>query len=375
MRSLMLGLGWAGALALVGSTALAQEVDVDVDAGGTTVRVGPDRGAGNVEVRAPGVDVEVDVDGQGGARALGRIIRIGPDRADERVEGEAVPAEPTYWVGILGGDISPELRSHLDLEEGGVIVREVVPGSPAAEGGLKEHDIVRRANGKPIAAMSELVALVAEVGPTKGRITLELIREGRPQTVWIAPAERPAAAAAPPLGQPGFREPANAEGLLGGLFGGDGDPFQFRMFGPGIMANGPNVQVQANGVSVSVSTVNGKTRVRAQRGDEAWDIDATDPAALDELPEEVRAIVDGVMTGGADVDINIDRVIPKLDGFFRDRFPARGALEARIERMQRQIDRLMKLRMHEAARAAGQGPAAGGAAAGGEAPGFQPNDV
>ncbi|MEM8866152.1 MAG: PDZ domain-containing protein, partial [Planctomycetota bacterium] len=360
--------------AMLATDAAAQRVKVK--APGTTVQVGPDRGPGDEQtnegqaaadqptdgqpaegqgvrtrVRVPGVNVDVD------ANSGGRTVRIGPDRPVNVEEEEVVidPPEPSYWIGILGGDISPELRAHLgpmvDDEVKGVIVREIVPDSPAAEAGLQEHDILLRANGRPITGMNVLVEEVASVGPGKGRITIELLRGGQQETVWVAPAERPAVPA--PV-QPGFREPA-----FGGAFGeGPDQPFRFRMFGPGGLLGGGNVQVQANGVNVSVVTVNGKTRVKVARDGEEWDIDATDPAALDQLPADVRAIVDGVLARtNVGVDINIDELMPNLEGLFQGR--ADGGerrlfrpRQRRIDELERQVAELQRVLRGEAPPAA-----------------------
>ena len=173
--------------------------------------------------------------------------------------------------------------------------------------------------------------------------------------------------------QPGFREP-NAGGefnrMLGGLFDGqaEGGPFQFRMFGPGVVVQGPNVQANVAGTSVSVSTVNGQTRVKVNRNGEEWDIDATDPKALEQLPEDIRVLVDGVMAGGGQgVNVNVNEMIPNVEGLLggnlRDRFQLRREMQREMQEMRRQIQELRRQLD------GGAPPAAGG----GQAPQFEPN--
>ncbi|MEM9185467.1 MAG: PDZ domain-containing protein [Planctomycetota bacterium] len=334
---------------------------VKVKTPGVTVQVGPDRGAvaeggdaggAGSGATKPGVRVRVNNGG--------RIVRIGPDKGapDGVTNGAPAPASaapPSYWVGILGGDVSPELRTHLgplvEEEETGVIIREVVAGSPAEAAGLKEHDILLRANGKPIAGMATLVEEVAAVAPSKGQITIDLIRAGRRETKFVKPAERPASA----MASPAAAWPGMPPGVFGGNgFGDDVDTLTLRMFGNGgVLGGAPGVQVQANGTSVSVTSVNGKTRVKVQQGDQEWDIDASEPKALDQLPPDVRAIVDGVI-GSVDVDVNVDRLIPDVRGFFGRRGEGRrdegrrgeggffGRRDRQIEAMQRQIDEMQR---------------------------------
>lgn len=344
----------------VGQSVLAQ--DVEVDAPGTTIRVGPDRGEGgesaraDVRVRAPGV--RVNVDGQRGI--------------------PAADAEPLFWVGILGGDLSPELRAHInapiEVEGQGVIVRSVLPNSPAAEAGLQQHDILLFANGEPITGMGVLAEEVKKVGPSGGQVTVELLRAGKQETVWVKPAERPA-----PVAQPGFREqPVEPGGMLGRIFGGEGGPLRLRIFGgDGAIAGAGNVQINANGMSVSVKSVNGKTRVNVkQLGEDGavakeWDVDASDPKALEQLPPDVRAMVDGVMSMGANVDINVNEMIPDLGGLLERRGGLFRARDRRLEEMQRQIEELQRRVLGEVPPPAPAGDPA--AAGGGEAPAFDPD--
>lgn len=315
---------------------------------GVTIRVGPDRGGdgSNVEVDAPGTRV----------------------RVRNRQAAESAPeAGPTYWIGLAGGEVSVELRTHLGLKDGGVIVREIVPGSPAEKAGLEQHDILLRANGRPVTDLKVLVEEVALVGPSGGQVTLDLIRAGKQETLWVKPIERPADAG---RRQPRFQpQPGDA---FGGIFGADAaNPFRFRMFGPGVQVNGPNVQMQQqmNGVSVSVSKANGETSVVVKRGDEEWQLDGDDPEQLAQLPEDVQPMVKRMLAGGG-VRVNVDvedllKGMPQLDGLFGelDRPMADRRLERRIERMQRELERLQE-------RLEGREPAAEPAAPLDEAPAF-----
>ena len=61
----------------------------------------------------------------------------------------------------MGGPVTPELRAQIDIPEGqGLLVRQVVPDSPAAKAGLKNFDILLRANDTDLHDMRDLMELV-----------------------------------------------------------------------------------------------------------------------------------------------------------------------------------------------------------------------
>src|SRR4051812_38919472 len=77
---------------------------------------------------------------------------------------------PQYWIGLLAGPIPPEhmLRAQIDLPENeGLLVQSVVPNSPASKAGLKQFDILVKANGKELHEMPDLVDQVATEGAKK----------------------------------------------------------------------------------------------------------------------------------------------------------------------------------------------------------------
>ena len=67
------------------------------------------------------------------------------------------------WLGVKGGDLDLALASTLDLT-GGVVVSEVMAGSPAAEVGLAPLDTIVSLNGMPITSMGELVVALRTTG-------------------------------------------------------------------------------------------------------------------------------------------------------------------------------------------------------------------
>lgn len=91
--------------------------------------------------------------------------------ADQLVAGE----RPTY--PYLGASVA-------DADGDGVTVEQVVAGGPAAQGGLRQGDVVTALDGRPVGDPGDLVAVVqaAEVGQ---RVTVTYTRDGATHEVEV----------------------------------------------------------------------------------------------------------------------------------------------------------------------------------------------
>src|SRR5262249_28035236 len=80
-------------------------------------------------------------------------------------------------------------QSANDNEEG-VVVEEVMPGSPAAQAQLQPGDIIRKFNGHDV---KNMVALKNIVGQTElnRNVELEVVRDGKPLKVTTQIKEQP----------------------------------------------------------------------------------------------------------------------------------------------------------------------------------------
>ncbi|MGE5564519.1 MAG: Do family serine endopeptidase [Bacillota bacterium] len=72
----------------------------------------------------------------------------------------------------------------------GEVVRTVVPGGPAAQAGLQQGDVIVKVNGQQVTSDQTVSYLIAnqKVG---ARIPIEIVRNRKPGTVYITPADRP----------------------------------------------------------------------------------------------------------------------------------------------------------------------------------------
>ncbi len=96
-------------------------------------------------------------------------------------EGEVTRA----WLGVWFQSVTSEMGEKFGLENGnGVLISEVIKGSPADKAGLKAGDIIVALNGNKITGSSEFQGeiMYRDVGE---KIDLKLIREGKKQTFTV----------------------------------------------------------------------------------------------------------------------------------------------------------------------------------------------
>jgi hypothetical protein len=269
------------------------------------------------------------------------------------------PASP-YWIGLLAGEVSPELRAHLTLPEGkGLLVREVVPNSPAERAGIKNFDVIVAADDVELADMRELVQLVSKSGDDGADIALQIVRQGQQEVITITPEKRPENVAGrggpgaefgPPAGPEGFgppegfdpQDPAGVEAEMMRRFPGFG-----RMRGmPGGGGGRAVMQMQAlpNGVSVSIQKQNDQpAQITVQRGEEKWVIEGDDPASLEQLPEELRPPVAQMLAGlnGPQMpQFNPWNLPPEMA-------PNDDAINQRMQQMEQQLQELKRKMLDE----------------------------
>ena len=96
------------------------------------------------------------------------------------------------YLGVQIGDLLPDVKEALGLsvDTKGAFVAQVTPGSPAADAGLREEDIVTAINGEPVDGASALTRRVAGAQPGD-RLRLDILREGRRQTLEVRAGRRP----------------------------------------------------------------------------------------------------------------------------------------------------------------------------------------
>ena len=111
-----------------------------------------------------------------GGKAAGRISRGGEGLGKSRASA------PT-WLGVAINEAPPEISAHLPIEPGtGLLVGDVIAGSPAAISGLQRGDVLARLNEQILVTVKQLQTLVMHRKPGD-QVEITFFRKGEKRKV------------------------------------------------------------------------------------------------------------------------------------------------------------------------------------------------
>ena len=94
------------------------------------------------------------------------------------------------WLGVQMINLSPEIADSIGYEgDAGILLRDVLRGTPAEQAGLQPGDILVEADGEAIEDSNELLHLVGLSAPGE-RMNLRIFRDGEYETVSVRLGER-----------------------------------------------------------------------------------------------------------------------------------------------------------------------------------------
>jgi len=156
----------------------------------------------------------------GGSVGIGFAIpaSVAKPITDRLMRGETIERG---YLGVQIGPIDREWVGPLGLENrDGAYVNSVTPGGPADRAGLQAGDVVLTLNGQKVTDSNELTRRVGQAAPGDN-LRLEILRDGRRQTVNVRSGTRPSVAELNSDGAPPTDEPtpggASAGTSVGGL--------------------------------------------------------------------------------------------------------------------------------------------------------------
>jgi len=110
------------------------------------------------------------------------------------------------YLGVAPSDLTADLKDAMGLDPDveGVLINQVLEGTPAQEAGLRNGDIVIAINNDSVSDARELTRRVGAYQPGE-RVSFRILRDGRERTVRVRLAERPGetAVSSAPAVEPG----------------------------------------------------------------------------------------------------------------------------------------------------------------------------
>ena len=121
------------------------------------------------------------------------------------------------FLGVGIQDVDRDLATALKLSgPNGVLLTEVRSGGPAGKAGLSRGDVVVKVDGKPVTSTGQFRNLIASSGAKK-KVTLEIMRDGKAQSLAVELAEVPDDASEAAPGPSGAPPQATSGGALDGV--------------------------------------------------------------------------------------------------------------------------------------------------------------
>src|SRR5262249_19230933 len=89
------------------------------------------------------------------------------------------------WLGVSIAEVAEEDLAKYNLKEArGVLIRQVVAGQPADQGGVKANDVILAVDGAPVGEPRDLQRIIAST-PVGKPVTLSVMREGKPTELTV----------------------------------------------------------------------------------------------------------------------------------------------------------------------------------------------
>lgn len=187
------GIGQTVTTGIVSATGRGGAVGLDYeDFIQTDAAINPGNSGGalvDAEGRLIGINTAI-LSRSGGNQGIGFAIpvSIARDVMDSLVKDGHVTRG---YLGVMIQDVNPALAKEFKLKDThGALVSDVTPKSPAEKAGLKDGDLIREFNGKPVTDSRHLKLEVARVHPGEP-VPVKILRDGQSKTLEVTVKELP----------------------------------------------------------------------------------------------------------------------------------------------------------------------------------------
>jgi len=160
-----------------------------------------------IQVAAPGfefiqTDAAVNPGNSGGplVNMAGEVVGVNSMAAVNGTIGFAIPVNLVKallpqlaekgkvewgWLGVSIAEVPDEEAAKFGLKEAkGVLIRQVVAGQPADQGGIKANDVVVSVDGAPVEGPRDLQRIISST-PVGKSVKISLMREGKETEVAV----------------------------------------------------------------------------------------------------------------------------------------------------------------------------------------------
>ena len=146
----------------------------------------------NIKGEVIGINTAVHSQAQGIGFAI--PINVAKDVLDELITTGGVKheLEPKAWLGIQYHNLTESIAKQLRIpDEKGVIIADVIKGSPADEAGFKPWDLLRRIDDQDIYEMADVAEAMANRKPGD-EVLFTLYRDGEAHMIIVTLGNMPA---------------------------------------------------------------------------------------------------------------------------------------------------------------------------------------
>jgi serine protease Do len=89
-------------------------------------------------------------------------------------------------LGVSVDDLTPQLATYFGVSEGkGVLVREVMAGTPAEKAGFKAGDCIVKVGDKAVGSVEELHEVLDKIGEKTEQVSVTVVRDHNEQTLSV----------------------------------------------------------------------------------------------------------------------------------------------------------------------------------------------
>lgn len=118
--------------------------------------------------------------GLGFAIPITHAIAVAKTLVSQRPDSSGKP-----WLGVVGDNLSPELTiAHNIPARRGVMVRSIVPGSPADQAGMRVGDAIVQCDAKSVLSLTDFLSQIAGHKPGD-TVELSIWRQGKKTSVKV----------------------------------------------------------------------------------------------------------------------------------------------------------------------------------------------